>query len=106
LDDGNEELPRIRELILQYNFDPTMQAVLWFRISFAPPVFFLRNSLAASGGCENPSFRAVQGEKLLTAGSAISDEFTLYRPILSKAVDCALLVRTFSTLFSNDKSDW
>lgn len=39
LDDGNEELPRIRELILLYNFDPTMQAVLWFRISFAPPAY-------------------------------------------------------------------
>ncbi|MDA1309059.1 MAG: hypothetical protein O2985_05570, partial [Proteobacteria bacterium] len=64
------------------------------------------NSLAASGGRENPSFRAVQGEKLLTAGSAISDEFTLYRPILSKAVDCAHLVRVCNTMFSNDNSDW
>jgi hypothetical protein len=105
LDDGNEELPRIRELILQYNFDPTMQAVLWFRISFAPPTFFLQNSLTASGGRENLSFRAAQGEKLLTARSAFLAEFTLYRPILSKAVDCAYLVRICNALFSRDKSD-
>jgi hypothetical protein len=44
-----------------------------------------------------------QGEKLLTAGSAIAAEFTLYRPILSKAVDCALLVRVCIALFSHDK---